>query len=335
MSLQGARGFEGYPPAHMSYAAQATAPETQPSQSDLPARLLGPGMPGPAAYASHTYQPIPAVPSISARPMEPRFPGSSYTRQRSESPHYYRSPRAPPVRSPRYPSTSQPSSWHQRDPLRTLPPLVPSSSYSTRRAHSPSPYMSSRLAHGPPHSTSPESRFAHIPPEIPSRSSISLPPPFAMQPSPQWNQTFQSVPRHVISSPWSRRDSRSTIERPSVERPTIERSPLSVTARRERTMGGSITDPSEGHRSERTASPLHSSSHLTPPSSSAPLSRPGRYDPVRATFITRSTPTLLRVTSPVHQSGEDSEGGGEEEEEEEEEKYKDPKPHASPPRENR
>jgi len=278
----------------MSYMAQSTTPETQSSQSDIPARLLGPGMPGPAVYAPRIHQPM-HVPSTSAPLIESRFP-DSHTSQRSASPQYYRSPRAPSHMSVR-PATSQ-SSLYRRDPLRTLPPLLPSSSYSTRRAHSPSPYMSSRLAHGPPHPISPQSRFAHISPEIPSRPSMSLPPPFAMQPSPQWNQaSFQSVPRPT-SSPWSRTDSRSTIERPT----------SAITSRRERPMGLTVTDPSEGHhRSERTASSPHS--HFIPPSSSAPLSRPGRYDPVRATFITHSTPTLPRVASPssVQQSGKDDE----------------------------
>lgn len=313
MLLQSARGFEGYPTAHMSYTAQSTTPDAQSSQSDSPARLLGPGMPGlgPAIYPPpHTYQPQP-VASTSARPIEPRFP-SIHTSHRSESPQYYRAHRVPSLPSVRY-STSQSSNWHQRDPARTLPPLVPSSSYSARRAHPPSPYMSSRLAHGPPRPISPESRFAHISPEITNRPSITLPPPFAMQPTPQWNQTsFQSVPRR-ISSPWSRRDSRSTTERSSTS---------TVTSRRERIMGDSMMDPSEGrHRSEHTAPPP--SSHFTPPSSSASLSRPGRYDPVRATFVTRSTPTLPRVISPAHQSDQDHE----------EEIHDDKKPPS--PRENR
>ncbi|KAF8811317.1 hypothetical protein BYT27DRAFT_7221647 [Phlegmacium glaucopus] len=291
--VSGAHGFEGHPTAHMSYTTQSTISETQSSQSDTPARLLGPGMPGPAVYAPRTYQPMP-MPSTSAPPIESRFPGS-HTPLRSESPQRYRSPRSSPHTSVR-PATSQPSNWYRRDPLRTLPPLLPSSSYSTRRIHSPSPYMSSRHAHGPPRPISPESRFAHIPPESSSRPSMSLPPPFAMQPSPQWNEaSFQSVPR-PISSPWSRTYSRST----------IERSTSVVTSQRERPMGGSVTNPSEGHHhSERSAPLLHS--HLIPPSSPAPVSRPGRYDPVRATFITRSTPTLPRVTSPAQQSGEDNE----------------------------
>ena len=83
-----------------------------------------------------------------------------------------------------------------------------------------------------------------------------------------------------------------------------------------------MMDPSEGrHRSEHTAPPP--SSHFTPPSSSASLSRPGRYDPVRATFVTRSTPTLPRVISPAHQSDQDHE----------EEIHDDKKPPS--PRENR
>ena len=306
MLLQSSRGFEEYPPARMSYTVQPTVPEVQPSQSDTPARLLGPGVPGPAVYAPHPYQPI-AGPSTSAIPIESRFPGSHPPR-RSESPQYYhsRSPRPPSHTNVRYPA-SQPSHWHrrERDPLRTLPPLVPSSSYSTRRTHAPSSSLPSRLTHGLPYPISPESRFRHVSPEILSRPSINLPPPFAMQPSPHWNPTphptpFRSDPRQ-ISSLWSRRDSRST----------IERSIPTVTARHEGTMEVTTTDPSEGHHHpERVAPPPHStSSHSMPPSSSLPLSRQGRYDPVRATFITRSTPTptASRAKSPAQQSGEGNE----------------------------
>ena len=302
MLLQSTRGFEEYP-ARMSYTVQSTVPEVQPSQPDTPARLLGPGMPGPAVYAPHPYQPI-AGPSTSAIPIESRFPGS-HTSRRSESPQYYRSrsPRPPSHTSVRYP-TSQPSHWHQRerDPLRTLPPLVPSSSYSTRRTHAPSSSLPSRLTHGHPYPISPESRFRHVSPEIiSSRPSINLPPPFAMQPSPQWNPTphptpFQSDPRH-ISSLWSRRESRST----------IERSIPAVTPQHEGTIEDSTTDPPEGYHHERSAPPHSTSSHSIPPPSSLPLSRLGRYDPVRATFITRSTPTAPQARSPTQQSGEDHE----------------------------
>ena len=313
MLLQSSRGFEEHPPARMSYTAQSTVPEVQPSQSDTPARLLGPGMPGPAVYAPRPYQPI-AGPSTSAIPIESRYPGSHPPR-RSESPQYYRSrsPRAPSHTSVRYP-TSQPSHRRERDPLRTLPPLVPSSSYSTRRTHAPSSSLPSRLTHGLPYPISPESRFRHVSPEISSRPSINLPPPFAMQPLPQWNPTPHSTPfrsdRRHISPLWSRRDSRSIIERPI---PT-------VTARHEDTM----SDPSEGHHHlDRGAPPPHAtSSHSMPPSSSLPLSRLGRYDPVRATFITRSTPTPTapQARSPAQQSSEDNE----------EKFHKDRKPPISP-----
>jgi hypothetical protein len=64
---------------------------------------------------------------------------------------------------------------------------------------------------------------------------------------------------------------------------------------------GSTTDPPEGHHRSHSTS-----SHFMPPSPPVPPSRPGRYDPVRATFITRSTPTVSRVRSPGQQ-GEDNE----------------------------
>ena len=282
----------------MSYTSQYLTPEPRPSQPDPPARLLGPGMPGPAVHAPHhTYQPI-AGPSTSTAPIQSRFAGS-HTSRTSESPPYYRSPREPSLTSVSYP-TSQPSHWHQRerDPMRTLPPLVPSSSYSTRRTHTSSASMPSRLVHGLPHPISPESGFLRVSPEINTRPSTSLLPPFSMHPSPLWNPPpLQSAPH--ISSPWSRRDPHSS----------IDRSIPAVTARHEHTMG---SDPPEGYHHSRSTS-----SHFTPPSPSVPPSRPGRYDPVRATFITRSTPPVSQVRSPEQQSSE-------------EEIHGDPKPPISP-----
>ena len=309
MLLQSSRGFEEYPPARMSYTAQSTAPEVQPSPPETSARLLGPGMPGPAVYNTpHPYHPI-AGPSTSAIPMESRFPGSHPPR-RSESPRYYpsRSPRTPYHTSARHHPTSQPSHWHrqERDPLRTLPPLVPSSSYSTRRTHAPSSSLPSRLSYNPPYPISPESRFArHVSPEISSRPGITLPPPFAMHPSPHWNPTphhptpFRSEQR-PIPSLWSRRDTRST--------QAVERSIPTIASQLERIEEVSTADTLEAHQHpERAVSPSHSaSSHSIPPSSSSlPPSRVGRYDPVRATFITRSTPTPT-ARSPAPQSGEDN-----------------------------
>jgi hypothetical protein len=82
-------------------------------------------------------------------------------------------------------------------------------------------------------------------------------------------------------------------------------------------MDVSTTDPPpEGHHHlERGAPPPHSTSLPSmasmPPSSSLPLSRLGRYDPVRATFVTRSTPTPTatapQARSPAQQRGEDNE----------------------------
>lgn len=76
-------------------------------------------------------------------------------------------------------------------------------------------------------------------------------------------------------------------------------------------MEESTADPPEGHRyPERGAPPPRSTSlHPMPPSSSLPPSRLGRYDPVRATYITRSTPspTAPLARSPAQQSGEDNE----------------------------
>ncbi|KAH9475039.1 hypothetical protein JR316_0012141 [Psilocybe cubensis] len=297
------RGFEerGHDRTHY---ARNPSPEhqQQPTTEDTSIRLLGPGMPGAPVYAPQSYRQVRPPPISTAMPVESRYQ-AGYSLPRVLSPQPYSSPRMYPLPNVR-PATSQPSSWRERDPSRTLPPLEstrPSSShYVPPRMHAPGAQVfppPSRPPFIPHRSISPEPRFAHHPPEPPApRQPITLPPPFTLQPSPQWDEASY-VPR-PSSSAWSRPDSRST----------RGRSTSPVALRREH-IGSSLTEGSGSsdtyYLAEHPAH-LHSPSPRTMPPTTTPPSRSGRYDPVRATYVPFSTPTVSPTVSPTQATG----GGG-------------------------
>jgi hypothetical protein len=135
---------------------------------------------------------------------------------------------------PRAFSWSRPASARTLDPSRTLPPLNFSLSRpSTSRSDFPSQH--SAPATNPPHrfrSDSPDELFAHRLPEpiigqqqLPS-ANTAFPPPFTLQPQPQWDSAhFSSVPPPSSGSSWSRPGSRSTHDRSS---PLSQEGPSSV-----------------------------------------------------------------------------------------------------------
>ena len=268
---------------------------------EFPARLLGPGMPGAPLYPPQQgyRQVLPPMPSAPVG--EHRFPvGHAF--QRGLSPEMYHFPRMYPLPDAR-PATSQPSSWRERDPSRTLPPLVstrPSSSTHGARSSSSMgghPYLPSRpLVH--PRSISPEVRFAHYPPEPVPRVPMNLPPPFTLQPAPQWDESSYSVLPRPTSSVWSRPGSRSTRGRPS--------SP--VTSRRGHM--GSIGEGSEAYYLAEHPQIPHSASPRSIPRTSTPPSRSGRYDPVRATFVPLSTLSTRSVSPARSPARTDDHSGG-------------------------
>lgn len=285
---------------HVHYSGQPS-PEAQPGPAEPPARLLGPGMPGaPTSYPSQGYRQV-HPPPASAPATEPRFSmGPEFTRIRSPLGH--RSPRMhnlPAVR----PATSQPPGWRERDPSRTLPPLVAtrqtSSSYGSRRIYSSGahPYSTARPTYAPRRSLSPEPVFAHHPPELVSRSHMNIPPPFTLQPHPQWDESSY-LPRPSSSS-WSRPGSRST----------RGRSTSPITLRREQLVMGSESPAS--YAAERGPS-LHrdESSPRSIPPASTPPSRSGRYDPIRALIVPYSTPSVSPTMSQARISGGGGDGDG-------------------------
>ncbi|KAG2002394.1 hypothetical protein CC2G_004588 [Coprinopsis cinerea AmutBmut pab1-1] len=272
--------------------------------SDDPPRLLGPGMPG-----TETYDPRPTRGHagdwpLSAPPTEGHF--STGTRVRYDSrPLPPLSSQPYPMTSPR-PTTSQPRGWRERDMSRTLPPLVPirpatSSSLGVRHSFHLEPQAPSLHVNIPPlagrRTNSPESIFAHQLPEPTSTRPVTLPPPYTLEPRPQWDEAaYNPVTRP--SSSWSRPDSRSSDKRsisppssrlPELARPTtlLDSSPL----RHSDVSGGDRTPPPSAPVAQtRVASPPPVERRAPSP---GPV-RQGRYDPVRGIFV-----PFPRQTSPT------------------------------------
>ncbi|KAF8962906.1 hypothetical protein BDZ97DRAFT_1905083 [Flammula alnicola] len=291
--LHNIRGYE-HGIDRFPYATQS-ASEAQGGSLERPPRLLGPGMPGAPAYPPQPEAYRHLRPPISA-PLPDSRHQMGHTFQRVHSPPPYSSPRMYPHPGTR-PATSQPSSWHERDPSRTLPPPVstrPSSStYGSRRIYSSGahPFVPSRPTFIPPRSISPEPRFAHQPPEPTPRPLLHLPPPFTLQPSPQWDESAYTAFPRPSSSAWSRPGSRST----------RGRSTSPITSRRDHM--GSLPETSDSYYLAEHTPLLHASSPRSMPPASTPPSRSGRYDPVRASFVAFSTPSVSPAVSPARTAG--------------------------------
>ncbi|KIK58588.1 hypothetical protein GYMLUDRAFT_60624 [Collybiopsis luxurians FD-317 M1] len=202
----GAFAPEFYDPrAHPSQSPTYPHPATFATSSNLPSGLLGPGVPG--------------VPGLggSMRPQESQSP-TSPTTDIVTGPHlttreFLRRSLSPPRRfeheqlRPASPRTSS-SNIPYRDASRTLPPLVfPQQSHE---GIATLPTVRSAPANVPPPSPFQRTRsppFAFtalpVPPEPVGTVPSGLPPPFTLEPQPQWNDPiFTSVPL-TGSSTWS------------------------------------------------------------------------------------------------------------------------------------
>ena len=209
----------------------------------------------PGTASGSSYRPDPS--SSSSRPYT--HPTTQFVR--SSTPYPSTSPR--PTTTPRL---------HDRDFSRTLPPLnfalLPSRGRPPTGSHSMhAPYPATSAYHRSRPST-PESLFAHQPPESFSRASLALPPPFTLQPNPRWDNNSRPALGRFESLPGSR-----------VCPPPSQASPVTLP---------SCDDMADA---EAFRTPLRDTT--LPP-------RSGRYDPVRATFVqTTSTsppPSLAQET---------------------------------------
>lgn len=235
------------PRAYQPYPSYAGEP-------GLPSGLLGPGVPGgasrPPSGRSESLSPVLSPVSTTSHPVRTR----DFLRHPPSPPRMY----AP--EHPRPASSGPASSLTFRDISRTLPPLIfPQPSRQVGSATIPS--IRSAPANIPPpfpfqQSRSPELAFSpQLTSTEPRSSSLSaLPPPFTLEPQPQWNDpVFTSVPR-TASSTWSHPGS----DRGGSSSPTVSRIP-------------------------------HHPRGLSEPSQ-AISSREGWYDPVRSVVVPYHSP---------------------------------------------
>ncbi|KAJ7727273.1 hypothetical protein B0H16DRAFT_756923 [Mycena metata] len=234
--------YSGYPPSDRFLGSV-----------EAPPQLLGPGMPGRSPQRG---RPLLQIASAGAPP--------EYTREHPAPPFTSRSLPGPRTLDPENSEGTFPFHRTHADPSRTLPPLVfnqpsrrpdmHSSSFMLAHSAPTTPSQSSSFLTSP----SPSPTFAHNVPEYQtySRTALGLPPPFTLQPQPQWDSSSQ----RPQSSSWSRSDSHST--RDSSSPPT-----------------SFLKEPSPTDDGN------------TPRLEPAQPSRSGRYDPVRAVFVPYSPST--------------------------------------------
>jgi hypothetical protein len=171
---------------------------------------------------------------------------------------------------------------HDREFSRTLPPLNFGSLQNRggmatghHRMHAPPSLHAPSYPFSRP--STPETSFAHHPPEPHSRASMVLPPPFTLQPTPQWGTSLLAPIRL------------EALAGSHLSLPSGNRSVVAFPA---------IADTRD------TDSDITRISHVD----TTPLVRSGRYDPVRATFI-RTTSTSP-PPSLAQETGGGSDDGG-------------------------
>ncbi|KAF9074097.1 hypothetical protein BDP27DRAFT_1317304 [Rhodocollybia butyracea] len=206
MTQQGSETHASQP--HPSYSpTHPYIPSAYTSPPGLPSGLLGPGVPGHRGTPRRPQETPPVSPSVGFAPSH---------RMRRE---FLRRSPSPPgmynIEHPRPGPTHTPASTATyRDASRTLPPLVfPLQTHRGTSAVLPS--LRSAPANMPPPPPSPfqprSPRFAYSPPpstaESAGGSSTAIPPPFTLEPQPQWDDPiFTSIPR-TGSSSWSHHSS--------------------------------------------------------------------------------------------------------------------------------
>ncbi|TFK72283.1 homeobox-domain-containing protein [Pluteus cervinus] len=274
------------PGSHQSLEGYSSSVET-------PSRLLGPGMPGIDPYASSVFRTRPHTAASSVNQLHQDVQPYASIHLSSGS-RMHTPPRGFATPSTRPPSSQGPSSRFSR----TLPPLNFSGptqpGYSGPRPVSRHTSLTLSLssippdAHRPP---SPDVTFAYRvqDPSPPNNSSLNIPPPFTLQPQPQWdNSILNAVPRPT-SSGWSRPGSRLT----------RDGSPPPHGLRRDLLPAASTLPPSTSLLFSTPPQEPRIRAETTPP-------RTGRYDPIRSTLFSHS-PTKPSTSSPEQSPRNDSE----------------------------
>ncbi|KAG6872623.1 hypothetical protein C0995_008282 [Termitomyces sp. Mi166 len=220
-------------------------------------QLSGPGMPGLESSSDLTYR---RHHVISSRPST-AYEG--FIRYRDLRDRTVRSPS--PVRlylPPPAPHTTITSGPYERDPSRTLPPLVfPSASLRTSFS-APGPSGPSHAAFDSSYterrSSSPV--FAYQPPESTARGTW---PPYEFRPRLGWPTLFDSTLRSSQTPSWALQEQRLASRSVTPTVPGAERPPVT---------GEAMTEED------------------VQPTEARPPQRSGRYDPIRGTFIYSSPP---------------------------------------------
>ncbi|KAG5636172.1 hypothetical protein H0H81_008922 [Sphagnurus paluster] len=272
-------GGAGYP-ASSSYCS----PEPYVGSLGSPGRLLGPGMPGSELQPEMPYRGRPPMglrPSttLNCSAPSPRYAQSGRNFARSPSP-----PRSYPVPLLHTSRPTTTSRLHDRDfSSRTLPPLVFNPMPNRSSFSAPGPHgmhrPASRSSFAPSYfdarSLSPEATFAHHPPD----PSLTLPPPYTLQPRPNWDINFPAL-RSSRSPSWTRHGSQPTRGNitPSGYPPHDHSSRMEEVSRNEGDIPTEIVAPQ----------------------------RSGRYDPVRQIFI-YSTPSPLPPSPEASEQRRDQE----------------------------
>ncbi|KAJ6523302.1 hypothetical protein B0H19DRAFT_1085716 [Mycena capillaripes] len=234
--------YSGYPPSEQFLGSV-----------EAPPQLLGPGMPGRSPQRG---RPVLHLASSDA-PVE-------YSRNLPAPPFSSRSLPGPRTLESDNEGTLPFHRTHGHDPSRILPPLNFNQPSQRQDLPSSSSFMLARSApttpsHASLTSPSPSPTFAHnIPEHQPySISALGLPPPFTLQPQPQWDSSSSHRPH---SSSWSRSGSRSTRDSSSPPSSLLKE-----------------PSPDDDGNTPRLgpAQPSRSS---------------GRYDPVRAVFVSTNSP---------------------------------------------
>ncbi|KAF8622037.1 hypothetical protein AX15_007322 [Amanita polypyramis BW_CC] len=285
-------------------STSVSTPESYSSLSDTPSQLLGPGVPGLELHPRVGALLRTSSSSVSL-PQIGHF-DANYSAAGASHMVHYNPPPASPTRAPALPRPlSFPS--HFSDAYRTLPPLAPGSQTRAGIFQSGAPAQPPAGQQQYPigavaQPITIDHPFIHYTP-VPPRATVtpvmsasgsagpsSIPPPFTLQPSPQWdNRSF--APLLARRSMWSPPSSSggSASPTPSISVPSTL-PPLS----------SSVSTPSMSRAADEDRDSIREGAHRGAQSdrSQAPPPQPriGRYDPVRATFIP------LTGLPPPHQS---------------------------------
>ena len=283
-----------------SASAPVSTPDSYSSLSDAP-QLLGPGVPGLDIHPRGT--PLGGRNSSSiSLPQIGQFDVHSSSAGSSRPMHQNSPPTSPTPGNLLPRPLSFPS--HYQD---TLPPIAPGPGSRTRASISPSGAPLSLAASQPyvdtvaPPATT-DRTFIHYRPSPPrvadtltggSAATGSIPPPFTLQPQPQWDRrSFAPLPPtrpNIWSPPCSSRGSASPTQ--PFFAPPARPSPLRFFS----TPDSERIDATEVVAEETSRNSQLSEAQIPPPHQS----RVGRYDPVRATVVPFATPSPPVLSPPL------------------------------------